>query len=60
MQGQAASRAFCFTTGVLIGLDKPDRFVSTAAELELNAERYRQIIEAGSSPYEVLGIVRKH
>jgi formylmethanofuran dehydrogenase subunit E-like metal-binding protein len=40
-------------------LDEPERFVSTAAEFKLNEERYQQIIQAGSNPYEVLGLLRK-
>jgi formylmethanofuran dehydrogenase subunit E-like metal-binding protein len=42
----------------LDSLDKPDRFVSTSAEFTLNGERYQQIIQAGSNPYEVLGLLR--
>lgn len=44
---------------MLAALDKPDRFVSTAAEFTLNDERYQQIIQAGSNPYEVLGLLRQ-
>jgi hypothetical protein len=43
----------------LDSLDKPERFVSTAAEFTLNDERYQQIIQAGSNPYEVLGLLRQ-
>ena len=43
----------------LSSLDKPEQFVSTAAEFELNQERYQQIIQAGRNPYEVLGLLRK-
>ena len=43
----------------LDSLDKPDRFVSTAAEFELNPKRYHRIIQAGSNPYEILGLLRK-
>ena len=42
----------------LDSLDKPDRFVSTAVEFTLNDERYQRIIQAGSNPYEVLGLLR--
>jgi formylmethanofuran dehydrogenase subunit E-like metal-binding protein len=42
----------------LDSLDKPDRFVSTATEFTLNDQRYQQIIQAGSNPYEVLGLLR--
>ena len=42
----------------LKSLDQPDRFVSTAVEFKLNEEHYQQIIQAGSNPYEVLGLLR--
>jgi formylmethanofuran dehydrogenase subunit E-like metal-binding protein len=44
---------------VLDSLDKPDRFVSTAAEFTLNDHRYQQIIQTGTNPYEILGLLRK-
>ena len=42
-------------------LDKPDQIVSTAAEFDLNANLYQNIILAGSKPYKLLRITRlKH
>jgi formylmethanofuran dehydrogenase subunit E-like metal-binding protein len=40
-------------------LDQPDRFVATAAEFELDEERYQQIVQAGSNPYQVVGLMKK-
>lgn len=39
-------------------LGQPERFVSTAAEFDLDEKRYNAIIRAGSNPWEVLGLVK--
>ena len=40
-------------------LDKPERFVSSAAEFDLDNERYQAMIQAGSNPYEVAGLTKE-
>lgn len=40
-------------------LDKPEQFVTTAAEFDLNEKLYQDIIQAGSNPYEVAGLMKK-
>jgi formylmethanofuran dehydrogenase subunit E-like metal-binding protein len=40
-------------------LDQPDRFVSTAAEFNLDEKRYDAIVQAGNNPWEVAGLVKK-
>jgi formylmethanofuran dehydrogenase subunit E-like metal-binding protein len=40
-------------------LDQPDRFVSTAAEFNLDEQRYEAIIQAGNNPWEVVGLMKK-
>lgn len=40
-------------------LDQPDRFVSTAAEFDLDEKRYEAITQAGSNPWEVVGLSKK-
>jgi formylmethanofuran dehydrogenase subunit E-like metal-binding protein len=47
--------------GVLAALDhlnQPERFVSAAATFDLDESRYQRLIEAGSNPYEVAGLVK--
>jgi formylmethanofuran dehydrogenase subunit E-like metal-binding protein len=39
-------------------LDKPDKFVSTAAEFDLDEKRYDAIVQAGNNPWEVVGLSR--
>ena len=39
-------------------LNDPDRFVSTASEFDLDEQRYAAITQAGSNPWEVLGLVK--
>lgn len=39
-------------------LDQPGLFVSTATRFDLNAKRFNRIIEAGSNPYEVVGLMK--
>lgn len=39
-------------------LGQPDRFVSTAAEFELDENRYAAIVQAGNNPWEVVGLVK--
>jgi len=39
-------------------LDQPDRFVSTAAEFDLDEKRYDAIVQAGNNPWEVVGLVK--
>jgi len=46
---------------VLAALDhlgEPERFVSAAATFDLDESRYQRLIEAGSTPYEVVGLVK--
>jgi formylmethanofuran dehydrogenase subunit E-like metal-binding protein len=46
---------------VLAALDhlgEPERFVSAAATFDLDESRYQRMIEAGSNPYEVVGLVK--
>ena len=46
---------------VLAALDHlgdPDRFVQAAATFDLDEALYHRMIEAGSNPYEVAGLVR--
>jgi formylmethanofuran dehydrogenase subunit E-like metal-binding protein len=40
-------------------LDRPDQFVSEAAEFELNEAIYENMVTAGSNPYAVAGLLRK-
>ena len=40
-------------------LDHPEQYVTTAAEFELNEKRYQDIIQAGSNPFEVAGLMKK-
>lgn len=40
-------------------LDKPDQFVSTAAEFDLDENRYNGILQAGGNPYEIAGLMKK-
>ncbi|MEJ2038822.1 MAG: FmdE family protein [Desulfosarcinaceae bacterium] len=40
-------------------LDKPEQFVSSAAEFDLTEKLYQEITRAGSNPYEVVGLVKK-
>jgi formylmethanofuran dehydrogenase subunit E-like metal-binding protein len=40
-------------------LDRPDQFVSEAARFELNQAVYEDIVNAGSNPYAVVGLLRK-
>lgn len=40
-------------------LDKPDQFVSEAARFELDQAVYEDIVNAGSNPYAVVGLLRK-
>lgn len=40
-------------------LDKPDQFVSTAAEFDLNEKSYNAIVQAGGNPYEIAGLLKK-
>jgi len=40
-------------------LDKPDQFVSVSSEFDLNEKRYNDMIEAGSNPYEIAGLLKK-
>jgi formylmethanofuran dehydrogenase subunit E-like metal-binding protein len=40
-------------------LDKPEQFVSTAAEFDLNEALYEAMIRAGSNPYEAAGFVKR-
>jgi formylmethanofuran dehydrogenase subunit E-like metal-binding protein len=40
-------------------LDKPDQFVSEAARFELNQALYEDIVNAGTNPYAVVGLLRK-
>jgi formylmethanofuran dehydrogenase subunit E-like metal-binding protein len=44
---------------VLDHLDKPDQFVSTGAEFELNETLFKGIVQAGGNPYELAGLVKK-
>ena len=39
-------------------LDQPDRFVTTAAEFNLDEKRYEAIVQAGSNPWEVVGLIK--
>jgi len=39
-------------------LDKPDLFVSVANEFDLNEKRYHDMIQAGSNPYEIAGLLK--
>ncbi|BBO87866.1 FmdE family protein [Desulfosarcina ovata] len=39
-------------------LDQPDRFVSTAAEFQLDEALYNGIIQAGTNPYALAGLVK--
>jgi formylmethanofuran dehydrogenase subunit E-like metal-binding protein len=39
-------------------LNEPERFVTTAAEFDLDQKRYETIIQAGSNPWEVAGLVK--
>ncbi|WP_054698414.1 FmdE family protein [Desulfosarcina cetonica] len=39
-------------------LDQPDRFVSTAAEFKLDEALYNGIIQAGTNPYALAGLVK--
>jgi formylmethanofuran dehydrogenase subunit E-like metal-binding protein len=39
-------------------LSEPDRFVSTAAEFELDEALYQGIIQAGGNPYALAGLVK--
>ncbi len=38
-------------------LDQPDRFVSTAAEFDLDEKRYEAIVQAGNNPWETVGLI---
>ncbi|WP_319408305.1 FmdE family protein [uncultured Desulfosarcina sp.] len=40
-------------------LDHPDRFVSMAAEFQLDEELYEAITQAGGNPWEATGLVKK-
>jgi len=40
-------------------LQEPDRFVATAAEFELNEKLFNDIIQAGSNPYQLAGLLKK-
>jgi formylmethanofuran dehydrogenase subunit E-like metal-binding protein len=40
-------------------LDKPDRFVTTGAEFELNEDLFNRIIQAGNNPYAVCGLSKQ-
>jgi len=47
---------------VLAALDhlgEPDRFVSAAAAFDLDEALYQRMIQAGSNPYEVAGLVKR-
>ncbi len=44
---------------VLEYLDKPDKFVSTAAEFDLDEKRFEAIIQAGNNPWEAVGLIKK-
>ena len=37
-------------------IDKPDSFVSTAAEFKLDENRYNEMMEAGNNPYKTAGL----
>ncbi len=39
-------------------LDQPDRFVSTAAEFDLDEKYYDAIVQAGNNPWEIVGLVK--
>jgi hypothetical protein len=47
-----------FTLAALDHLGEPERFVSAAATFDLDESRYQRLIEAGSNPYEVVGLVK--
>jgi formylmethanofuran dehydrogenase subunit E-like metal-binding protein len=40
-------------------LDRPDQFVSEAARFELNQAVYEDIVNAGTNPYAVVGLIRE-
>jgi hypothetical protein len=46
------------STLALDHLGEPERFVSAAATFDLDESRYQRLIEAGSNPYEVAGLVK--
>jgi formylmethanofuran dehydrogenase subunit E-like metal-binding protein len=39
-------------------MDQPDRFVSTAAEFNLDEKLYDAIVQAGNNPWEVVGLTK--
>jgi len=39
-------------------LGKPDQFVSTTAEFDLDEKSYNAIVQAGGNPYEIAGLLR--
>ena len=40
-------------------LQEPDRFVTTAAEFELNEKLFDDIMQAGNNPYQLAGLLKK-
>lgn len=40
-------------------LDQPDRFVSTAAEFDIDEALFDSLLQAGTNPYELAGLVKK-
>jgi hypothetical protein len=40
-------------------LDKPEQFVSSSAEFDLNEKLYQDIAQAGCNPYEAAGLMKK-
>jgi formylmethanofuran dehydrogenase subunit E-like metal-binding protein len=40
-------------------LDRPDQFVDTAAEFELDQSLFDQLIQAGGNPYQLARLVKK-
>lgn len=39
-------------------LDHPDRFISTAAQFDLDEKQYQAIIKAGNNPWKVVGLAK--
>jgi hypothetical protein len=46
--------------GLMPYLDKPSEFVTVAKETEVTGEMFVKMISAGSNPYEVIGLTRRH
>lgn len=51
-------KAYDQAVAALDHLGEPERFVSAAATFDLDESRYQRMIEAGSNPYEVVGLVK--